>query len=415
VYCDEDIDLGTIDTTRQEARKRREIRSDQLRYLQPNTYTKNFNPKTSTTTSDSSKQCVVDVEHARNKGNNSPSKSPLEASSSEPTSIHVPYSEFTNQLGPPFEPSTSSATAKLKDQVSENAGKSFVPLHPAKSDSMTSAKELGTSRRSSVDSIESLFSLLALSSTTASSIDNASDGAHQLCDFLSRQPWFQALAKDALQKVSPGKFEDNLRRSLVQFSAHLKAESSSLTMTQAARAVRRFARNTASLFRQSLDASEDDNRLDDEDDDEDDDDLLENKEEGEEDASKLELVLSKSVAFRLLEENLRLFVQPDPVKKALFQVWPISHSRDSALEINYFLEWEVPHSLSTYFAEGQKLGNILTLTGDAINAQAQSCGDYLVQTWPEVGPALLSSLQHGLSSLETLGRLNSPFFGRKID
>ena len=274
-----------------------------------------------------------------------------------------------------------------------------------------------------MDSIESIFSLLALSSTTASSIDNASDGAHQLCDFLSRQPWFQASAKDALQKLSPGKFEDNLRRSLVQFSAHLKAESSSLTMPQAARAVRRVARNTASLFRQSLDASENDNQLapviassrQDQDDDEDDDDLLENKEEGEEDASKLELVLSKSVAFRLLEENLRLFVHPDPVKKALFQVWPISHSRDPALEINYSLEWEVPHSLSTYFAEGQKIGNILTLTGDASNAQAQSCSDYLVQTWPEVGPALLSSLQHGLSSLETLGKLNSPFFGRKID
>jgi hypothetical protein len=425
--CDDNIDLGTLDTARQEARKRREIRSDQLRYLQPRTYTKNLNPKTSTTTSDNSKQYVVDVEHARSKGNNPPSKSPLEASSSEPTSIHVPYSEFTNQLGSPFGPNTSPATAKLKDQVSETAGKSFVPLHPAKSDSMTSAKELATSRRSSVDSIESLFSLLALSSTTASSIDNASGGAHQLCDFLSKQPWFQALAKDALQKVSPGQFEDNLRRSLVQFSAHLKAESSSLTMTQAARAVRRFARNAASLFRQSLDASENENQLapviassrqdqdDDEDDDEDDDDLLENKEEGEEDASKLELVLSKSVAFRLLEENLRLFVHPDPVKKALFQVWPINHSGDSALEINYSLEWEVPHSLSTYFAEGQKLGNILTLTGDAINAQAQSCGDYLVQTWPEIGPALLSSLQHGLSSLETLGRLKSPFFGRKID
>jgi hypothetical protein len=287
---------------------------------------------------------------------------------------------------------------------------------------MKSAKELGTSRRSSVDSIESLFSLLALSSTTASSIENASGGAHQLCNFLSKQPWLQTLAKDALKKVSPGKFEDNLHRSLVQFSAHLKAESPSLTMTQAARAVRRFARNAASLFRQSLDASENDNQLGpvivssrQDDGDEDDDDLLENKEEGEEDASKLELVLSKSVAFRLLEENFRLFVHPDPVKKALFQVWPISHPRDSALEINYSLEWEVPHSLATYFAEGQKLGNILTLSGDAINAQARSCGEYLVQTWPEIGPALLSSLQYELSSLETLGRLISFFFSRKIN
>jgi hypothetical protein len=48
-----------------------------------------------------------------------------------------------NQLESPFEPTTSSATVELKNQVSETAGKSSVPLHPAKSDSMTSAKEVG--------------------------------------------------------------------------------------------------------------------------------------------------------------------------------------------------------------------------------------------------------------------------------
>jgi hypothetical protein len=105
-------------------------------------------------------------------------------------------------------------------------------------------------------------SALATSSTTASSFGNEFGGAQRLSDFLFTQEWLQKLSRVALQKVSPSKFEQNLRRSLIQFSAHLKAEATSPMMTKmeatspamikAAGIVRRLARNAASLFRQSL-------------------------------------------------------------------------------------------------------------------------------------------------------------------
>jgi hypothetical protein len=327
--------------------------------------------------------------------------------------------------------------------VSEAAKESSSPLHQAKSDTISDARSSGPSRRRSYDSIisnvESAIFSYAMSTTTTSSIDSGSSKTQRLCDFLLDQDWLQTLSKEALQKVSPGKFEDNLRRSLIQFAIHLNTEatSTSSTMAHIACVVRRCAINVANLTRKSLELVAN-SRLEDnglqgnshqtiksengelekpaeEDEDGGEDCLLENKEEGEEDSKDLELLLSNSMAIQMLKENLHLFVHPDPIKKALFQVWPITHPRDSALEITYSLEWEVPHFLATYFAKGQEVGKILTITGGAINAQAKSCGDYLVQTWPKVGPALLASLQHDLSSLDTQGKPPQPNFGININ
>jgi hypothetical protein len=325
----------------------------------------------------------------------------------------------------------------------DNLGGSSVPFQrPPTPSPLRSTKISDSSRRSSVDSVHSMVvsSALAPSSTTASSFETASGGAQRLSEFLLAQHWLQILSRDALKKVSPSRFEQNLRRSLVQFSAHLKEEATlsamirskvaSPTMIKAAGTVRKLARNVASLFRQALEKEvtladeenvlpintlppfeedhEDENYQDDQDDEDDeDDDLLEYKEEVyEQDSQKLEVVLSKSMAFRLLEENLQLFVHSDPIKKTLFQIWPISLSRDSPFEVINEIEWQVPNFLRAHFPDGQELGNILTITGASVNAQAQSCIDYLTSTWPDIGPVLLDALQQ-LLSLQKEGKLIS--------
>jgi hypothetical protein len=280
------------------------------------------------------------------------------------------------------------------------------PYGPLASISPASCTKPSPSKRSSVGSIESVFSS-SLSISSASSIEALYGGAQRLSEFLSAQSWLQILSREALEKVSPEEFEENLRRSLVQFSSHLKVEATSPMMLKAASAVRRLARNAANLLRQSLErqaplASEKrlQNKLlpqaDHEEEEEDeDDDLHEYREAGEEDPN-LELFLSNSAALRLLEENIRLFVHPDPIGKALFKLWPVNHPRDSPLAIEYDLQWEVPDFLRDYFAEGQELSKVLTLTGEAINAQAMSCSDYLEQTWPVLGRVLLEGLQEAL-------------------
>lgn len=107
------------------------------------------------------------------------------------------------------------------------------------------------SERSSVGSIESVFSS-SLSISSASSIEALYGSVQRLSEFLSTQTCLQNLSKEAFEKVSPEEFEENLRRSLVQFSSHMKAEATSPMMLKAASAVRRLARNSANLLRQSL-------------------------------------------------------------------------------------------------------------------------------------------------------------------
>jgi hypothetical protein len=273
------------------------------------------------------------------------------------------------------------------------------------------------SRRSSVVSIESLvFSSTFSQSSRATSVDGADDvdsGAQRLCDFLSTQDWLLKLSKEASEKVSIDKFENNLRRSLKQFAVDLKKEGATTIMVETGSAIGRIARNAANLFRQSLErltkSDQEADRIDtkgdqvnwpsgdyrEEDPDEDDmDDVLDYKEgEGEEDPKSLEILLAKSVALQLLEENLRLFISPDPIRRMFFEMWPVTRSRTSQFTVEYDVQWEVPSFFGTYFAEGEELGNVLTVTGEAINAQAQSCRDYLVQTWPKIGATLLDCLQ----------------------
>jgi hypothetical protein len=100
----------------------------------------------------------------------------------------------------------------------------------------------------------------------------------------------------------------------------------------------------------------------------------------------LVLVLSKSVAIRLLEENLQLLIYPDRRKRVLFKIWLIVDSRESPLTIGHVVEWEVPKFLATYFAERQQLSKVLTVTGELTNAEAQNFRDCLVQTLPEISP-----------------------------
>ncbi|KAH8762401.1 hypothetical protein BGZ57DRAFT_725703, partial [Hyaloscypha finlandica] len=264
-------------------------------------------------------------------------------------------------------------------------------------------------------------------SSRATSVDGADDvdsGAQRLCDFLSTQDWLLKLSKEASEKVSIDKFENNLRRSLKQFAVDLKKEGATTIMVETGSAIARIARNAANLFRQSLErltkSDQEADRIDtkgdqvnwpsgdyrEEDPDEDDmDDVLDYKEgEGEDDPKSLEILLAKSVALQLLEENLRLFISPDPIRRMFFEMWPVTRSRTSQFTVEYDVQWEVPSFFGTYFAEGEELGNVLTVTGEAINAQAQSCRDYLVQTWPKIGATLLDCLHellvHGSDGLE---------------
>jgi hypothetical protein len=222
-------------------------------------------------------------------------------------------------------------------------------------------RELTALSRSS--SVESLMVTL----TSFSSFGTPFDAVERLHSFYLADDQLWSLCQEAIEKIPMEEFEDNFRRCLQKFSAHLKAESTSPIMTRAAREVRLSSRRSANLIRSALELAagemehtgeemvitsdsvagsnlqpgpQDSNEYAGNDTDEDieDDVAGDSYHEGpsvQEDLENIEAVLGSSKAFQLLRENLRLFVHPDPIRRALFRVWPIALERSSPFEIKY--------------------------------------------------------------------------------
>jgi hypothetical protein len=243
------------------------------------------------------------------------------------------------------------------------------------------------------------------SESSASSLASHLNVEERLVAFLWKDEEIRKLCKDALSKVSQEKFTTNFSRCLDQFSAHLKSEASTKLVNRTARIIARRSKGVAATIYDSLKTLDFHVGL--KTDDENTEDLpqppnlqgpygsgSESETEEADEFQDLEHILALSIAFSLFKENMRLFVHPDPVQRALLRIWPLNHSRTSAFEISYEVEWEVEQFLGTCFVEGQPLGAILTLTGDAINAQAQSCREYMTRTWPKLGGLILDGLEN---------------------
>jgi hypothetical protein len=83
----------------------------------------------------------------------------------------------------------------------------------------------------------------------------------------------------------------------------------------------------------------------------------------------------------------------DPIHKAISKSWPESEGYSSIVSVEYKVFWEIPRFLDTYFGKGQRLGNVLTLTGDSNEAQALPCGEYLIKHWPSISDPLLAAIE----------------------
>ncbi|KAH9208589.1 hypothetical protein DL95DRAFT_467569 [Leptodontidium sp. 2 PMI_412] len=278
------------------------------------------------------------------------------------------------------------------------------------------SKEPVLSRSCSIEDLESLFSYKESNSSRSSYTDEP-QGAERLAELLLKDEELQDLYKVATQKVTSERLRENFRRCLVQCSAHLKekvARTKSAAGLRCAKVLRHYSRNAAAqvalcmVKQKTIDTGADSEHIldvgnksnfQDESDDED-----EDEGEGDDDwqeAVQLEDILVSSEAFKLLKENFGLYLNPDPVKRALFRTWPVSHQRSNPLEIVYHAPWIIPSFLKSSFAGDQALKSFLTVSGSGLNAQAQSCGDYIAWSWPECGGLLLEAFQDLLEQTST--------------
>jgi len=213
----------------------------------------------------------------------------------------------------------------------------------------------------------------------------------------------QLFYKDALQKVDLDRFEKNFRRCLDQMSAHLRMEASSREEQQTARFIRSSSSSTAKIIRHKIQAMYDSVDIDGDrisEGEEEDEDVPSDGDEIDDPLEHLEAFVLSSASFALLKESLRLFIHPDPRLLALSRAWPITQPRSSRATLSYDVEWEIFEFLHSQFPKGQKLGDVQTVTGDAVNAQALSCSDYISTTWNETGTKLLEGFERLLAKTE---------------
>jgi hypothetical protein len=252
------------------------------------------------------------------------------------------------------------------------------------------------------------------------------DSLGRFVGILDEDEDLQLIYSELLQRTSLEEFEKIFRRYLLKFSTRLRMEAVSPEQIQAANICQTQSRNSAYTIRHRLQAeleakapvhaslplivpdhsansrvAVENDQSDSEASDEEDFEPIDNMEETFDPFKDLREFVLSSNSLKSLKESLRLLVHPDPIKQTLSKIWPVTLSRATRHVISYEVEWEVPKFLRAYFSQDQQLGDILTLTGDAVNAQALSCRDYLSATWASTGPLLLKGLETVLAKIAT--------------
>jgi hypothetical protein len=276
-------------------------------------------------------------------------------------------------------------------------------------------------RSSSVDSlssaVDSIFSLASNTDTELTSYAHSIDICERLVSLLWEDLELRALFGEGMQKTTLERCERNFRRSLILCSVQLRAQASTSEERQIGRAIKYLARNAAHQFRSKMASQTEsmeytENRsveADKEIDDlaiEDYEDNLDEESENDPDEveikfQSLEKSFQGSDALLTLKDNFRLFVRPNPVRKAMLDGWPASYPRRSGHWISYLIRWELLEYLRKGFSKGQRLGDVMTITsqikqgveGELPNAQAASCRDYLSLNWPDLGTFVLDGIE----------------------
>ncbi len=104
---------------------------------------------------------------------------------------------------------------------------------------------------------------------------------------------------------------------------------------------------------------------------------------------------------KLLRADLKRFLCPEAKaitqgRRALDSLWNVSEQSAPILSARYMVNWELPSYMRAFFPNGQRLGDVMTLSGDAKNAWATSCREYLASTWEDIGLLLLEVIEEML-------------------
>ncbi|PMD40857.1 hypothetical protein L207DRAFT_346681 [Hyaloscypha variabilis F] len=105
-----------------------------------------------------------------------------------------------------------------------------------------------------------------------------------------------------------------------------------------------------------------------------------------------DLVVS-SMSFGRFKESFDLCMNPDPARSAVLQQWPKPSSKTSLQLLSYDVEWDLEHFVETHVKDPTRIGDLITLTGESVDAEAISTREYLMWAWPIIGNLLLEGIE----------------------
>ena len=75
-------------------------------------------------------------------------------------------------------------------------------------------------------------------------------------------------------------------------------------------------------------------------------------------------------------------------------VTALGGDRRHTTHTTFDLTWELLAFVRDHLGDGEKLSQVITLTGTQVNAQASTCEQYIREFWPNLGPWLLSFIEN---------------------
>ncbi|KAN0095215.1 hypothetical protein V8E51_015926 [Hyaloscypha variabilis] len=105
-----------------------------------------------------------------------------------------------------------------------------------------------------------------------------------------------------------------------------------------------------------------------------------------------DLVVS-SMSFGRFKESFDLCVTPDPARSAVLQQWPKLSSKTSLLLLSYDVEWDLEDFVETHVKDPTRIGDLITFTGECVDAEAICTREYLMRVWPMIGNLLLEGIE----------------------
>jgi hypothetical protein len=81
------------------------------------------------------------------------------------------------------------------------------------------------------------------------------------------------------------------------------------------------------------------------------------------------------------------------IQTSVLKAWPLSSAKSSRETLSYDIEWDLQAFLENHVQDPTKLAELVTISGEAVDAEAISSREYLARTYSDIGTLLSEGIE----------------------